>query len=416
MFFYSAQEVDLRYEFSASVTGTPTAQLYVDGSASGSAVDGTGSGTDWTFSITMPTLTAGQWVEAFADATISGVSVTPRLIAGSAVAAAATVNANVTQVAGQTASASATVDFDDVASILADTDELQSDDIPGAISGLNNISTGDVNTQVAAALATYDPPTNAELSAAQSAIISQGDSAWATATGFSTLDAAGIRTAIGLASANLDTQIGTLATAAALATVDGVVDSILVDTGTTLPATLGTPIDTDIATDIANIEAGGGGDAKEAKQDAMIANLVTLISRTADGVTVSVVSPSTSNGEYLPLVKGDDYSESGDDADPIVVDVLLGSINYGESDIASAEFRVDDEQSGETLFTVPTGSITIAETTNEASESVLRFTITATAANTATLRRGNNTAKGYVVATLNDDNVKTPAVIDIDVT
>lgn len=57
-------------------------------------------------------------------------------------------------------------------------------------------------------------------------------------SGLSTLDAAGVRTAVGLASANLDTQLGTLATASALATVDGIVDSILEDTGTTLPASL----------------------------------------------------------------------------------------------------------------------------------------------------------------------------------
>ena len=43
----------------------------------------------------------------------------------------------------------------------------------------------------------------------------QGD--WATATGFSTLDAAGVRNAVGLASANLDTQ---------LSTIDGVVDDL----------------------------------------------------------------------------------------------------------------------------------------------------------------------------------------------
>lgn len=49
-------------------------------------------------------------------------------------------------------------------------------------------------------------------------------------TGLSTLDAAGVRTAVGLASANLDTQIGTLATAANLATVDTVVDAIKVKT------------------------------------------------------------------------------------------------------------------------------------------------------------------------------------------
>lgn len=44
------------------------------------------------------------------------------------------------------------------------------------------------------------------------------------------LDAAGTRSAVGLASANLDTQIATLATASALTTVDNVVDAILLDT------------------------------------------------------------------------------------------------------------------------------------------------------------------------------------------
>ena len=53
-------------------------------------------------------------------------------------------------------------------------------------------------------------------------------------TGFNDLDAAGVRGAVGLASANLDTQIGTLATAANLATVAGYLDTeiaaILADT------------------------------------------------------------------------------------------------------------------------------------------------------------------------------------------
>jgi len=50
-----------------------------------------------------------------------------------------------------------------------------------------------------------------------------GAGSWATAAGFSTLTASDIRTAVGLASANLDTQ---------LSTIDTVVDSILDDTGT----------------------------------------------------------------------------------------------------------------------------------------------------------------------------------------
>lgn len=45
------------------------------------------------------------------------------------------------------------------------------------------------------------------------AIRDRGDAAWTTATGFSTLDEAGVRTAVGLASANLDTQLDALPTA-----------------------------------------------------------------------------------------------------------------------------------------------------------------------------------------------------------
>lgn len=50
---------------------------------------------------------------------------------------------------------------------------------------------------------------------------------------------------------------------ATLTTIDGIVDDILLDTGTTLPATLGTPTDTDLATDISNISAGSAPTASQ---------------------------------------------------------------------------------------------------------------------------------------------------------
>jgi hypothetical protein len=49
-------------------------------------------------------------------------------------------------------------------------------------------------------------------------------------TGFNDLSAADVRASVGLASANLDTQIGTLATGTNLATVDGIVDAIKLKT------------------------------------------------------------------------------------------------------------------------------------------------------------------------------------------
>lgn len=55
---------------------------------------------------------------------------------------------------------------------------------------------------------TFDETTDS-----QEALRDRGDAAWVTASGFSTLDAAGVRTAVGLASASLDTQLGQKPTA-----------------------------------------------------------------------------------------------------------------------------------------------------------------------------------------------------------
>jgi hypothetical protein len=96
---------------------------------------------------------------------------------------------------------------------------------------------------------TFDETTDS-----QEAIRDRGDAAWPTATGFSTLDEAGVRSAVGLGAANLDDQLGDLASAADLATVDANVDSILEDTGTTLPATLGSPAGASLAADVAAVK------------------------------------------------------------------------------------------------------------------------------------------------------------------
>lgn len=74
--------------------------------------------------------------------------------------------------------------------------------------------------------------------AAVEALRDRGDVAWVTATGFSTLDAAGVRTAVGLASANLDTQLADIPTVsefeartlAASAYFDFTTDSVVVGT------------------------------------------------------------------------------------------------------------------------------------------------------------------------------------------
>lgn len=91
-----------------------------------------------------------------------------------------------------------------VNSILADTG---TDGV--IVASFTTAAKAELQAEAADALAAYDPPTKAELDSGLDAL--------------NDLDAAGIRAAVGLASANLDTQ---------LSTINAVVDAILDDTGT----------------------------------------------------------------------------------------------------------------------------------------------------------------------------------------
>lgn len=86
--------------------------------------------------------------------------------------------------------------------------------------GFSTLDAAGVRTAVGLATANLDTQLTAMKGAAfdtstdsLEAIRNRGDAAWITAIGFSTLDAAGVRTAVGLSSANLDTQLAALPTA-----------------------------------------------------------------------------------------------------------------------------------------------------------------------------------------------------------
>jgi hypothetical protein len=127
-----------------------------------------------------------------------------------------------------------------LAAIVQDT----SIDIPLSISNLNDLSSADV------ASAVYNASTSSYSSAGSFGLLIKtnldaavstagGDSAatiWSYATRVLTantnlndLDSAEVRSAVGLATANLDTQ---------LSDIDSVVDSIVIDTGTDIPASI----------------------------------------------------------------------------------------------------------------------------------------------------------------------------------
>ena len=192
----------------------------------------------------------------------------PAQITGLNDLSAAQVNAEVdtaiSDAALATAANLATVDTN-VDAILVDTGTT----IPAQISGLNDISAAAVNAEVDTALADYDGPTKAELDAGLAALNDPDvasiadavlDEALAGHVTAGTLgkavsdieadtnelqsdDVPGLIAALNdLSAAQVNAEVDTaiadagLATSGALATVDAIVDAILVDTGTTIPA------------------------------------------------------------------------------------------------------------------------------------------------------------------------------------
>lgn len=125
-----------------------------------------------------------------------------------------------------------------VAAVETDTQDIQSKlGTPSDFGSGTSTIAANLQDMADNGTATFDRATDS-----LQAIRDRGDSAWTTATGFSTLDEAGIRTAVGLSSANLDTQLDALPTAAENA--DAVWDEATV--GHTTSGTFGEQLKTDV--------------------------------------------------------------------------------------------------------------------------------------------------------------------------
>jgi len=121
------------------------------------------------------------------------------------------------QVGGQTASATGAVDFDDLAAIEVDTTSIESklDTVDGIVDSI----LVDTGTTLPATLSTIDGIVDTILIDTNELQTNQGQ--WATATGFSTHDAAAVVTALGTGS-----SLTSLFSAANGATLDGKVDTV----------------------------------------------------------------------------------------------------------------------------------------------------------------------------------------------
>lgn len=121
-------------------------------------------------------------------------------------------------------------------------------------------------------------------------------------TGFTDLDAAAVRTAVGLASANLDTQLGLLATAANLATVAGYVDT---EVAAIKAKTDNLPSDPADASDIAAAFSTVNG--KLDTIDDFLDTEIAAIKAKTDQMTFTVTGVMDANIQYVNavLVTGD---------------------------------------------------------------------------------------------------------------
>ncbi len=114
---------------------------------------------------------------------------------------------------------------------------------------------------------------------------------------------------------------------ASIATVDSNVDAILVDTGTTIPATLGTPADTDMSTDIATIDTNV--DAVKVITDALTAAAAANLALSAAGIIGGATSGT-------PTTTASDTDLSGYANDELIGRVIIftgGTADGQASDI-----------------------------------------------------------------------------------
>lgn len=238
---------------------------------------------------------------------------------------------------------------------------------------------------------TFDETTDS-----QEAIRDRGDAAWTTATGFSTLDAAGVRSAVGLASANLDTQLSamagdvgdaktaaeavqtvtdnlpdggaltSLATASALSTADGKID--------TLTTRLGAPADFGGGQSIAdNLQDIAGSPTFDASTDSLeaIRNRGDSAWATADVSALATASALATVDGVVDAIKTttdklDDTLEDNAGTYRFTQDALAEAPTGGSaptaSEIADAVWDEDltghttPDSAGDTLGNVATGT------------------------------------------------------------
>lgn len=184
----------------------------------------------------------------------------------------------------------------ELATALASADDA----VLAAVAALNNLSPAGVRTAIGLATANLDTqldavPTNAELA---TALGTADDAVLAAISGLNNLSAANVRTAVGLGSANLDTQLGAIA-----GYIDTEVSTLVTNVATILAA-----VDTEVAaikakTDALPAAPAATGDIPTAAQ---ILTTAMTEAYSADGA-----APTLAQALFLILQRLTEFSISG---------------------------------------------------------------------------------------------------------
>jgi len=225
----------------------------------------------------------------------------------------------------------------------------------------NTVSNDSINAQADTALSDYDPPTNTEMVAAFTEI---KGATWSSST--DTLE--DIRDNVGGGGGGDATEAKQDTIIAALAVVDGNVDSVLTDTGTTLPATLAT-IDgivdailvdtgTTLPSTLSTME--GKIDTIDTNVDAVLVDTGTTLPATlstiegkVDTVDTNVDAILVDTGTTLPALLPSNFAALGISAGGVVdSDVVawqaftLSGTTMIESDAGNARFTAQALEEG----------------------------------------------------------------------
>ena len=229
-----------------------------------------------------------------------------------------------------------------VSDIEADTNELQSDDVPGLIAALNDLSAAQVNAEVDTAIADAGLATSVALATVDAIVdailVDTGTTIPGLIAALNDLSAAQVN-------AEIDTAIAdaALATAANLATVDGIVDAILVDTATTIPALIAALNDLSAAQVNAEVDTALADYDGPTKAE-LDAGLAALNDPTAAAIADAVLDEATA-GHTTPGTVG-----------AAIVDILADTNELQADDVPSLIAALNDVSIGDILQTQLTES------------------------------------------------------------